>query len=293
MRDEMEVLRRFNRAWSQRVGVLDESFLDSGRPLGPSRVLFEIGAAAAEGLGVGELRDRLGLDAGHLSRLLRRLEGDGLVTTTADPDDARRRIARLTPAGSRAWRDLEERSDRVARDILEPLSDSGRARLADALRTADGLIRAATVRFVQVDPADPAALAAVAAYIGELAERFPGGFDPGPPADPGAFTPPNGRFFVAASDGDAIACGGVQRIGDGVAEIKRMWVDPAWRGRGIATRLLAHLERTAAADGFGVVRLDTNPVLVEAIAMYRRAGYREIPRYNDNPYARLWFEKAL
>ncbi|GAA2089563.1 helix-turn-helix domain-containing GNAT family N-acetyltransferase [Pseudolysinimonas kribbensis] len=289
----MDVLRRFNRAWSQRVGVLDESFLDSGRPLGPSRVLFEIGDAPGGAIGVRELRDRLGLDAGHLSRLLRRLEGDGLVTTTADPDDARRRIARLTAAGSRAWRDLEERSDRVAHDILAPLSGSSRARLADALRTADALVRAATVRFAEVDAGQQQARAAMDAYFAELAERFPAGFDPGPPADPAVYAPPNGRFFVAASDGVAIACGGIQRLGDRVAEIKRMWVDPAWRGRGIATRLLTHLERTAAADGFDVVRLDTNPVLAEAIAMYRRAGYREIPRYNDNPYAGLWFEKAV
>jgi DNA-binding MarR family transcriptional regulator/GNAT superfamily N-acetyltransferase len=289
----MEALRRFNRAWSQRVGVLDESFLDSGRPLGPSRVLFEIGDAPGEAIGVRELRDRLGLDAGHLSRLLRRLEGEGLVTTTTDPDDARRRIARLTAAGSQAWRDLEERSDRVAHDILAPLSGSSRARLADALRTADALVRAATVRFAEVDAGQPQARAAMDAYFAELAERFPAGFDPGPPADPAAYAPPNGRFFVAASDGAAIACGGIQRIGEGVAEVKRMWVDPAWRGRGIATRLLTHLERTAAADGFDVVRLDTNPVLTEAIAMYRRAGYREIPRYNDNPYAGLWFEKAV
>jgi DNA-binding MarR family transcriptional regulator/GNAT superfamily N-acetyltransferase len=293
MRDEMDVLRRFNRGWSQRVGVLDESFLDSGRPLGPSRVLFEIGGAAGRGIGVGELRDRLGLDAGHLSRLLRRLEGEGLVSTTADPDDARRRIARLTPAGSEAWRDLEERSDRIAHDILAPLSDSSRARLADALRTADALIRAATVRFVEVDAGQPEARAAMDAYFAELAERFPGGFDSGPPVDPAAYAPPNGRFFMAASDGVAIACGGIQRIGEGVAEVKRMWVDPTWRGRGIATRLLTHLERTASADGFDVVRLDTNPVHTEASALYRRAGYREIPRYNDNPSAGLWFENAV
>ncbi len=88
-----------------------------------------------------------------------------------------------------------------------------------------------------------------------------------------------------------MACGGVQTIGDGVGEIKRMWVHPDWRGAGLGARLLRHLEQRCAELGHGVVRLDTNGTLVEAIAMYERAGYRPMPRYNDNPYAQAWFEK--
>ena len=82
MTDEaVDTLRRFNRSWTQRIGVLDDSFLGSGRPLGPSRLLFEIGA---EGVGVRELRERLGLDSGYVSRLLRRLEDEGLVEVQAE-----------------------------------------------------------------------------------------------------------------------------------------------------------------------------------------------------------------
>jgi DNA-binding MarR family transcriptional regulator/GNAT superfamily N-acetyltransferase len=289
MQDEVEVLRHFNRAWSQRVGVLDESFLGSGRPLGPSRVLFEIGL---EGAGVRELRERLGLDAGYVSRLLRRLEHEGLVTTTRDPADARRRRAVLTEAGRAAWHDLEERSNDVARSIMQPLTPSKRARLADALRTADGLVRAATVELVEVDPSAPPARHALAEYFAELDSRFPDGFDPGT-QHPEDYLPPHGRFVVALSDGQAVACGAVQSLSDGVAEIKRMWVDSAWRSQGLASRMLGHLEQLAAADGHTVVRLDTNPMLTEAIAMYSRFGYTDIDRYNDNPYAGRWFEKVL
>jgi ribosomal protein S18 acetylase RimI-like enzyme len=92
---------------------------------------------------------------------------------------------------------------------------------------------------------------------------------------------------------EVLACGGLAWIDDSVAEIKRMWVDPAARGHGLATRLLAFLEQIAAASGRPTVRLDTNPVLTAAIAMYRKNGYRDIGRYNDNPYAGLWFEKHI
>jgi GNAT superfamily N-acetyltransferase len=147
--------------------------------------------------------------------------------------------------------------------------------------------------FVEVDAGSPAAQAAIIAYFAELSARFPAGFDPTGYLAPEDYNPPRGRFFLAVSDGVVMACGGLQWIDHGIAEIKRMWVDPAWRGRGLAGRLLGHLEQTALESGRAIVRLDTNPVLVEAIAMYRKSGYVEIQRYNDNPYAGLWFEKTL
>ena len=105
-------LRRFNRTYTQRIGALDESFLGTGRPLGPSRLLFEIGD---DGATVRELRDRLGLDSGYLSRLLRSLEADALVVVRPDPDDRRRRRVTLTRRGRTAWRRLDERSEELAR----------------------------------------------------------------------------------------------------------------------------------------------------------------------------------
>ena len=90
--DAVPVLRRFNRSYTQRIGVLGESYLDTGRPLGASRVLFEVGA---DGARVAELRRRLGLDSGYLSRLLRQLEQEGLVTVRAG---SRRRAPAARPA---------------------------------------------------------------------------------------------------------------------------------------------------------------------------------------------------
>jgi DNA-binding MarR family transcriptional regulator/GNAT superfamily N-acetyltransferase len=284
------VLRRFNRTYTQRIGALDESFLGTGRPLGPSRLLFEIADAGATAR---ELRDRLGLDSGYLSRLLRTLEKNDLVVVRPDPDDRRRRRVTLTRRGRTAWRRLDDRSEQLARSLVEPLSPRQRQRLTEALATADLLVRAATVRFEETSPTDPRAVAAMTAYFAEIGERF--GFEPGDAwqQDADSMSAPGGFFVVATSDGEPVACGGVLRLPDGAAEIKRMWVHDGWRGAGLGARLLRHLEDVARQRGHQVVRLDTNDTLLEAIAMYERAGYRPIERYNDNEWARCWFEKTL
>jgi len=150
-------------------------------------------------------------------------------------------------------------------------------------------------RIERVDPRHPDATAAVAAYVAELDRRFPAGFDPGPLTEDDArrLEPPGGAFLLARRDGEVVGCGGLQSLGDGVGEVKRMWVSPAARGAGVGRRLLGALEGRARALGHHTVRLDTNGTLGEAIAMYERAGYVEIPRYNDNPHAERFFEKRL
>lgn len=283
-----DVLRRFNRTYTQRIGVLDESFLGTGRPLAVSRLLFEIGSAPESS--VRELRDRLDLDSGHLSRMLRRLETEGLVATEPDDADRRRRVVRLTAAGAAAYDDLERRSEERAVELVAPLTPRQQERLAEALRTADLLVRAATVRLDEVSTDHPAAREATRRYVAELDARFPGGFDPGGPDAP----EPGATYVVATSDGEPVAYGGIRPvIDDATAEIKRMWVHADWRGAGLGARMLRHLEDLAAAQGHRRVVLDTNGTLREAIAMYERSGYQRIERYNDNPYAEAFFAKAL
>ena len=282
-RTETATLREFNRTWTQRVGVLEESFLGTGRPLNVARLLFEIGP---DGAGVRELRDRLDLDSGYLTRLLRRLTDDGLVELRPDPADRRRRLATLTPAGRASWRELDDRSEELAARLVAPLTPRQRGRLIEALATANLLVRAATTALREVGPDDPVAREAAGRYFAELDRRFPGGFDPGVPDH-------EGRFLVATSAGRPVAYGGVRPLPDGSAEIKRMWVDDAWRGAGLGSRMLRELEALAVRRGHGRVVLDTNRTLVEAIAMYERAGYSPVERYNDNPYAQAWFAKVL
>ena len=147
------------------------------------------------------------------------------------------------------------------------------------------------IAFVEVDPRSPLAEQAASRYFEELAVRFEGGFEIA--AYAGAPTADPGRVLLALRDDRPVACGTVRRLAAGVAEIKRMWVDPTTRGVGLGRRLLARLEHLAAEQGLHLVRLDTNAALTEAIALYDRSGYRRIPRYNDNPYADVWFEKIL
>jgi DNA-binding MarR family transcriptional regulator/predicted GNAT family N-acyltransferase len=296
MTDPVAVVRRFNRSYTQRIGVLEDSFLGMGMPLGPVRVLFEVGAAPATGqapLTTQALRERLSLDSGYLSRLLRRLEKEGLISVTPDPGDRRRRRVTLTGPGEERWKELERRSEDQARLIVDPLTQRQRERLARALAEADLLVRAATVTFRPVNPASPVARDVVGRYFAEIGRRF--GFDPSgePDKDAKLLVPPTGVFVVAASDGEPVACGGLHTIAPRVGELKRMWVHDDWRGAGLGTRLLRHLEDQARALGHTLVRLDTNKALTEAIAMYDRAGYRRIDRYNDNPWATHFFEKPL
>jgi DNA-binding MarR family transcriptional regulator/predicted GNAT family N-acyltransferase len=293
--DPVTVVRRFNRSYTQRIGVLEDSFLGMGMPLGPARLLFEIGAGD---IGAGPtttqaLRERLGLDSGYLSRLLRALEHDDLIEVIADPDDKRRRRVTLTAKGRDRWRELERRSDDRARLLIEPLTDRQRQRLATALAEADLLVRAATVTFEPVGPAEPRAREAVGRYFAEIGRRF--GFDPAgePDKDAKYLVPPTGLFLVAVSDGTPVACGGVQTIGPRVGELKRMWVHDDWRGAGLGSRLLRTLEDRARALGHQTLRLDTNKALTEAVSMYERAGYVVTERYNDNPWATDFFAKAL
>ncbi|MEO6571260.1 MAG: GNAT family N-acetyltransferase [Ilumatobacteraceae bacterium] len=149
--------------------------------------------------------------------------------------------------------------------------------------------------FDRIAPDHPDAIAAMTRYYTELDTRFADGFDTAAALglDVAAMGPPNGAFVVARQGDSIVACGGVQRIADGVAEIKRMWVDPRRRGIGLGRRMLDRLEETAFELGHRVIRLDTNSVLTEAISLYERSGYRSIERYNDNPDAMRWFEKSL
>jgi len=105
--------------------------------------------------------------------------------------------------------------------------------------------------------------------------------------------PPDGSYLVVWSDGQPVAGGGVRRLGDPLGEIKRMYVRPAHRGRGVARALLGALEDEARSLGYDRVRLDTGPMQPHALRLYTSSGYEPVERYNDNPYAVFWGEKRV
>ncbi|HET6948861.1 MAG TPA: helix-turn-helix domain-containing GNAT family N-acetyltransferase [Acidimicrobiales bacterium] len=285
-------VRRFNREVTQRIGALDDHYLARDRPLGESRVLWEIGEGGSD---VRRLRTLLDLDSGYLSRLLRSLEAAGLVTVAPGGHDRRVRTARLTAAGKVERDLLDRRSDELAWSLLDPLTPDQRDRLVAAMGDVSRLLTAALVGIDAVDPDHPHADHCLTEYAAELDRRFAGGFDPARslPLAADDLRPPAGVLLVAALRSEPVGCGALRFHGTAPALLKRMWVAPAARGLGVGRRLLRALEERAAAAGCDTVHLDTNGALTEAIALYRSSGYREVPAFNDEPYADHWFERRL
>jgi DNA-binding MarR family transcriptional regulator/GNAT superfamily N-acetyltransferase len=289
---QIDQVRRFNRTVSERVGALHDDYLGRGRPIGEARLLWEIGEQGQE---VRRLRERLGLDSGYVSRLLRSLENDGLVTVEPQPLDRRVRTVRLTDAGRAERAALDGRSDELAGSLLEPLNTAQRARLVAAMAEVDRLLTAATVTLDAVDPDHPDAEHCLRSYFTELQERFETGFDPARSLLPsaGELRPPHGLFLVARLHGETVGCAGLKLPPGAPAEVKRMWIAPHTRGLGLGRRFLAELEARAAEHGADVLRLDTNKALSAAIGLYHSYGFQEVAAFNDEPYAHHWFEKRI
>jgi DNA-binding MarR family transcriptional regulator/GNAT superfamily N-acetyltransferase len=290
--DSVALVRSFNRTVTERIGALEESFLGRDRPLGASRLLWEVGE---DGGDLQELRDRLGLDSGYASRLVRRLEDEDLVIVEACPHDQRRRRLRLTAAGTAEVRELDRLSDLAAAALLEGVPAGRRGRLLAAVAEVERSLRATLVDIAVENPRHPDIVHCFSRYADELDARFDGGFDAGRSisADPEELTPPAGYCLVARLRGRPVGCGALKLHGAAPAELKRMWVDPGSRGLGVGQRLLDTLERLASENGVRVLHLETNRALGEAIEMYRRAGYKEVAPFNDEPHAHHWFEKPL
>lgn len=286
------LIRRFNRTVTERVGALEESFLGRDRPLGASRLLWEIGEDGAD---LHELRGRLELDSGYASRLVRRLENEGLIVVEAYPTDRRRRWLRLTAAGLAEARELDRLSTLAATALLDKVPVSNRERLLAAIAEVERLLRATLVDIAVEDPRHPDVVYCFTHYANELDARFAGGFDAGSSisVNPEELTPPAGYCVVARLRSLPIGCGALKLHGAAPAELKRMWVDPGSRGLGVGRRLLESLEALARGNGVRVLHLETNRALEEAIELYRRAGFVEVAPFNNEPYAHHWFEKSL
>lgn len=285
-------VRSFNRIVTERIGALDDRFLQRGRPLGESRVLWEIGPHGEE---LRVLRSRLGLDSGYLSRLLRSLERQGLVTLQSGSDDRRVRRAFLSKAGLEERAELDRRSDALAAEILNVLTDRQRELLTAAMAETERLLQASMVRFEIADPGSADAQWCINQFFAELDQRFESGFNPDRTisADPSELVPPAGALILARLRGQAVGCGALKLTTKRRADVKRMWLAQSVRGLGLGRRLLHELEDHARKIGVTLLRLETNRALKEAIALYKASGYVEVDKFSDEAYAHHWFEKRL
>src|SRR3954470_15342032 len=149
--EQIAQVRSFNRLVTTQLGALNDRYLGK-RPLGESRVLFEI--AVAGGATPRDVRARLGLDSGYLARMIRSLQRDGLVEEAPDPGDRRTKRLRLTRAGRAEMRALDRQAGAVAALTLEPLSAEQRARLLEAEAEVRRLLAISMIAIERVDPSD-------------------------------------------------------------------------------------------------------------------------------------------
>src|SRR6202162_2016554 len=262
----VEQVRSFNRTMTERVGVLNVHFLGRNHPLGEARLLRGMGA---QGASVRELRRRLGLDSAYVSRLLRSLEGQGLLVVRTSENDGRVRQVQLTEAGLRERAELDHRADAFAHSLLEPLSESQRVKLVAAMAQVERLLIASMVQITVADPTSQDARWCIEQYFTELGERFATGFDPplGISAHAHELVPPAGLLLVARLREEPVGCGALKFHEHAPGELKRMWLAPRARGLGLGRRLLLALEHEAREAGVKVLHLETNRALIEAIEL--------------------------
>jgi DNA-binding MarR family transcriptional regulator/GNAT superfamily N-acetyltransferase len=308
----VDEVRRFNRFYTQQIGVLHEGLLDSPLSLTQGRVLYEIGhrdqpTATAVG-------DALGLDAGYLSRILREFQRRRLVSTVRARGDARRRLLSLTAAGRRMVRTLDTRARREVAALIAPRSTADQARLLEAMTTIRELLAPAG--------AEPDAAAARARRPESAAEPYT--LRPHRPGDMGWIVHRHGvlyaqeygwderfeafvatitahfvdhfdaareRCWIAERDGAMVGSVFVVRHTQTVAKLRLLYVEPDARGLGIGRRLVDECIDFARAAGYRRLTLWTNSILDAARHIYQRAGFRCVGRERQHRFGRdLEFE---
>jgi DNA-binding MarR family transcriptional regulator/GNAT superfamily N-acetyltransferase len=282
--DPIAAVRRFNRFYTRQIGLLDEGLLQSPYSLTVVRVLYEI--AHRPGITATELQEILALDAGYLSRLLRGLRKQGLVTARAPASDRRRRQLALTARGRRTFGALDARSSAEVGAMLARLSRSERRELIEAMGAIEGLLEKAGTSATEggavvLREPRPGDFGWVVKRHGEL---YAAEYDWDMEFE-GLVAGIVGRYIAELDSGvegcwiaeiDGEPAGSVFLVKDtaAVAKLRLLLVEPWARGHGIGTRLVDECLRFARSAGYAKVRLWTNDVLHAARRIYERAGFR-------------------
>ena len=276
----VEAIRRFNRLFTRRIGVLREGLLHSSYSLTEARVLFEL--ANREKLSASELVRELGLDPGYMSRTLGGLERQGLVEKVRSETDGRRRILSLTAEGEEAFKVLDSRSREEVSEMLGGLSEEEQRRLLEAMRTIEGIFEKG-LKFSEpfvLRPHEPGDMGWVVhrhgvLYAGEygwderfeaLVARIVADFIDG-------FDPKKERCWIAEMGGERVGCVFVVKASDTVAKLRLLLVEPEARGVGLGSRLVEECIRFARNRGYEKLTLWTNSVLDAARHIYEEHGF--------------------
>ena len=276
----VDEIRAFNRFYTRVLGLLRPDLAGSGFGLTEARVLFEL--AHAETLEVSDLRRRLDLDAGYLSRMLSRLTSGGLVVRDRSAGDARRQVVRLTSQGKAAFADLDRHQATAIDELLAPL---------DAQRRADLVTAMGRIRRTLGDAPPPVGLVLRAPEPGDLGwivERH--GFRYATEygwdstfealvarivADFADAADKREAAWIAELDGERVGCVLCTAAeAPGTAQLRLLLVEPSARGSGVGTRLVEECLRFARRSGYSRIMLWTNDVLSAARRIYERAGFQ-------------------
>ncbi len=276
-------LRRFNRFYTVEAGLLTDGLLESPFTLTEARVLYEL--AHRKNATATELCRDLAIDAGYLSRILKRFVSRGLVKRTAAKNDARKALLRLTAAGRRAYAGLDRASNEEARGKLAPLSRKNSAALTGAMQTIEALLapHAPAEASYVLRPLRVGDIGWIAHRQGILyAEEF--GWDGSYEALAAEilakfvqmFDPEWENAWIAEHDGEVVGSVFAVRKSKRVAKLRLLYVEPGARGLGIGKRLVDECVAFARAKGYARMTLWTQSCLTSARRIYEAAGFEQV-----------------
>ena len=279
----VEAVRRFNRFYTQQIGVLTEKLLSSPFSLTEARVIYEL--AHHEQTTATELGNELGLDAGYLSRTLRSFKKRALIDKQPSETDGRQSILRLTEQGQGAFATLNARSHNQIEAMLNELSTEDQNRLVEAMRAIEGLLGAQPGHKVPyiLRPHQPGDMGWVVHRHGVLyAEEY--GWDEQFEALVASivaefiphYDPKRERCWMGEMNGEIVGSVFLVKKSDTVAKLRLLLVEPKARGLGIGTRLVDECVRFARQVGYGKIMLWTNNVLLAARSIYEKVGFRMV-----------------
>jgi len=279
----IDAVRAFNRFYTRQIGLLDEGLLQSAFSLTEARVLYEL--AHRDGLTATDLGRDLGLDAGYVSRLLKKFERDDLISRSTLVSDARQSSIALTPAGRNAFAPLNKGSHDQVAALLDRLPASEQDRLVKSMRTVQALLDESAepkipylLRPLQIGDIgwitrrqgllyaqDYGWDETYEALVAEILAAFVKSFDP-----------KWERSWIAERDGEVVGSVFVVRKSPEVAKLRLLYVEPSARGLGIGKRLVEECIGFTRARGYKTLTLWTNDILAAARHIYQVAGFKLI-----------------
>jgi DNA-binding MarR family transcriptional regulator/ribosomal protein S18 acetylase RimI-like enzyme len=274
-------VRRFNRFYTQNLGVLRPGWLDSAFSLTEARVLYEI--KQRDGVTASNIARDLGLDAGYLSRILRGFHRNGLIRKNVSPDDGRQSLLSMTALGRKAFDPLERRTERQVGALLGRLTASEQSHLISAMRAIETIIvsKPKVESEIVLRRPRPGDFGWVIARHAELyaqefgwADDFEGLCAQIVADFVSKYDANYERCWIAKMDGQNVGSVFLVKDSEKVARLRLLLVDPVARGRGLGTRLTNECIRFARMRGYRSITLWTHKVLTVARHIYERAGFQ-------------------